>query len=60
MRLDDLVEAKGPADLNAQFSVGNLLGERIQRREQLVNQRTLMTVGFYNEPAGAYLPSILY
>jgi hypothetical protein len=27
---------------------------------RLVNQRTLMTIGLYNEPAGAYLPSILY
>ena len=25
-----------------------------------VNQATLMTTGLYNEPAGAYLPSILY
>lgn len=27
---------------------------------QLVKQQTLMTIGLYNEPAGAYLPSILY
>lgn len=27
---------------------------------RLVSQRTLMTVGLYNEPTGAYLPSILY
>ncbi len=27
---------------------------------RLVKQATLMTVGLYNEPAGAYLPSILY
>jgi predicted N-acetyltransferase YhbS len=27
---------------------------------RLVKQQTLMTVGLYNEPAGAYLPSILY
>ena len=27
---------------------------------RLVNQRTLMTIGLYNEPAGAYLPSIVY
>ena len=32
----------------------------LDRGLQLVNQRTLMTIGFYNEPAGAYLPSILY
>jgi GNAT superfamily N-acetyltransferase len=27
---------------------------------RLVHQLTLMTVGMYNEPAGSYLPSILY
>jgi hypothetical protein len=26
----------------------------------LVVQTTLMTVGLYNEPAGAYPPSVLY
>ena len=27
---------------------------------QLVQQMTLMTIGLYNEPSGAYLPSVLY
>lgn len=27
---------------------------------RLVQQMTLMTIGFYNEPSGAYLPSVLY
>ena len=27
---------------------------------RLVHQMTLMTIGLYNEPAGAYLPSVLY
>jgi GNAT superfamily N-acetyltransferase len=27
---------------------------------RLVHQTTLMTIGLYNEPAGAYLPSVLY
>ena len=27
---------------------------------RVVNQATLMTIGLYNEPAGAYLPAILY
>jgi hypothetical protein len=27
---------------------------------RVVEPMTLMTLGFYNEPAGAYLPSILY
>lgn len=32
----------------------------LARGLRLVMQTTLMTIGFYNEPAGAYLPSILY
>jgi GNAT superfamily N-acetyltransferase len=32
----------------------------LDRGLQLVMQMTLMSVGFYNEPQGAYLPSILY
>ena len=27
---------------------------------KLVFQMTLMTIGLYNEPAGAYMPSVLY
>ena len=27
---------------------------------RVVQPMTLMTIGLYNEPAGAYLPSILY
>jgi hypothetical protein len=27
---------------------------------RLVHQMNLMTIGLYNEPAGAYLPSVLY
>jgi predicted N-acetyltransferase YhbS len=32
----------------------------LQHRLRLVHQLTLMTVGLYNEPVGAYLPSVLY
>lgn len=32
----------------------------LQNRMRLVHQLTLMTVGLYNEPTGAYLPSVLY
>ena len=32
----------------------------LQNGLRLVHQMTLMTVGLYNEPAGAYLPSVLY
>ncbi len=27
---------------------------------RLVQQMTLMSIGLYNEPAGAYLPSVVY
>jgi predicted N-acetyltransferase YhbS len=32
----------------------------LDNRLQLLMQMTLMTIGLYNEPTGAYLPSILY
>jgi predicted N-acetyltransferase YhbS len=32
----------------------------LDRGLRLVKQQTLMTIGLYNEPAGTYLPSILY
>jgi Acetyltransferase (GNAT) family len=32
----------------------------LQNGLRLVHQMTLMTTGLYNEPAGAYLPSVLY
>jgi hypothetical protein len=32
----------------------------LQRGLRLVKQQTLMTIGLYNEPSGAWLPSILY
>ena len=32
----------------------------LDRGLRLVKQQTLMTIGLYNEPAGAYLPSVLY
>jgi predicted N-acetyltransferase YhbS len=32
----------------------------LDNRLRLVQQMTLMSIGLYNEPAGAYLPSILY
>jgi hypothetical protein len=31
-----------------------------ERGLRLVKQQTLMTIGLYNEPSGAWLPSILY
>jgi predicted N-acetyltransferase YhbS len=38
----------------------NLLRWGLEHRLRIVQQSTLMTTGLYNEPAGAYLPSILY
>ena len=32
----------------------------LENRLRLVHQLNLMTIGLYNEPAGAYLPSVLY
>jgi GNAT superfamily N-acetyltransferase len=32
----------------------------LERGLRLLKQQTLMTIGLYNEPTGAYLPSILY
>jgi predicted N-acetyltransferase YhbS len=32
----------------------------LQNGLRLVHQMTLMTIGLYNEPSGAYLPSVLY
>jgi hypothetical protein len=37
-----------------------MLLSRLASGLRVVAQATLMTIGLYNEPAGAYLPSILY
>jgi predicted N-acetyltransferase YhbS len=39
---------------------GELLRWCLNNGLRLVQQMTLMTIGLYNEPAGAYLPSVLY
>jgi GNAT superfamily N-acetyltransferase len=39
---------------------GELFRWCLHNKLRLVHQMTLMTVGLYNEPAGAYLPSVLY
>jgi predicted N-acetyltransferase YhbS len=39
---------------------GDLMRWCLGQGLRLVQQMTLMTVGLYNEPAGAYLPSILF
>jgi hypothetical protein len=37
-----------------------LLGWCLDHGLRIVQQSTLMTTGLYNEPAGAYLPSIVF
>jgi hypothetical protein len=32
----------------------------LQNNLRLVHQMTLVTIGLYNEPTGAYMPSVLY
>jgi predicted N-acetyltransferase YhbS len=39
---------------------GELFRWCLENGLQLVHQMTLMTIGLYNEPMGAYLPSVLY
>jgi predicted N-acetyltransferase YhbS len=39
---------------------GELFRWCLANKLRLVHQMTLMTIGLYNEPAGAYLPSVLY
>jgi hypothetical protein len=39
---------------------GELLGWCLARGLKIVQQSTLMTIGLYNEPVGAWLPSIAY
>jgi predicted N-acetyltransferase YhbS len=39
---------------------GELFRWCLQNEMRLVHQLTLMTIGLYNEPAGAYLPSVIY
>ena len=53
-----------PAFLGPGFLLPSRNGELfrwcLQHKLRVVAQATLMSVGLYNEPAGAYLPSILY
>jgi hypothetical protein len=37
-----------------------LLRRCLEHGMRIVQQSTLMTIGLYHEPAGAYLPSILF
>lgn len=63
---DDLIALLGSAD--AFMGLGVLVPSRnaallrwcLERGLRIVQQSTLMTIGLYNEPAGAWLPSIAY
>ena len=63
---DDLIALLGSAD--AFMGLGVLVPARnaallrwcLERGLRIVQQSTLMTIGLYNEPAGAWLPSIAY
>jgi hypothetical protein len=39
---------------------GEVLRWCLQNNLRPVHQMTLMTIGLYNKPAGAYIPSVLY
>jgi hypothetical protein len=39
---------------------GELMRWCLNNALKIVQPMTLMTIGLYNEPAGAYLPSVLY
>jgi predicted N-acetyltransferase YhbS len=62
----DLIALLGSAE--AFMGLGILVPSRnsellrwcLQHELRIVQQSTLMTIGLYNEPAGAYLPSILF
>ncbi|HKG88356.1 MAG TPA: hypothetical protein VKA95_08520 [Nitrososphaeraceae archaeon] len=67
---DDLkaLISSAPADSNSYGGPGILIPTRntqlfrwcLNNGLRLVQQLTLMTIGLYNEPAGSYMPSILY
>jgi GNAT superfamily N-acetyltransferase len=63
---EDLFALLGSAEAYAGLGIlvpsrnAELLGWCLAHGLRIVQQSTLMTMGLYNEPAGAYLPSILF
>ena len=57
-------EGSGVAGVAPAGDAAEMLDDRcgalLNRGLKLVYQMTLMTIGLYSEPNGAYLPSILY
>jgi GNAT superfamily N-acetyltransferase len=63
---DDLIALLASAEAYVGLGIlvpsrnAELLAWCLDRGLRIVQQSTLMTIGLYNEPAGAYLPSILF
>jgi hypothetical protein len=63
---DELVALLGSAEMFMGLGIfvpsrnAELLRWCLDHGLRIVQQSTLMTIGLYNEPAGAYLPSILF
>jgi GNAT superfamily N-acetyltransferase len=63
---EDLIALLGSAETFRGLGIlvpsrnAELLGWCLTHGLRIVQQSTLMTIGLYNEPAGAYLPSIVY
>jgi predicted N-acetyltransferase YhbS len=63
---DDLIALLGSAEAFMGLGVlvpsrnGELLARLLESGLRIVQQSSLMTIGLYNEPAGAWLPSILF
>ena len=60
MALIGAASAFGGSGILVPLDNGALFQWCLQHRLRVVQVMTLMTVGLYNEPAGAHLPSILY
>jgi hypothetical protein len=63
---DDLIALLGAAETFMGLGIlvpsrnAELLRWCLEHGLRIVQQSTLMTIGLYNEPAGAYLPSVVY
>ena len=63
---EDLIALLGSAETFMGLGIlvpsrnAELLGWCLDHGLRIVQQSTLMTIGLYNEPAGAWLPSIVY
>ena len=64
IRRTDTISLTAPGSGGGGFLLPTRNGEVfpwcLQNNLRLVHQMALMTIGLYNEPAGAYMPSVLY